>query len=79
MWISIRNVNKIMGEKNIVCHGAICMCNFGAVPDKLAVKSHKKSLTIGHPSGCWKIRTYKIQIQSAGEWKEVYSKLEDIK
>lgn len=31
-----------MAEKNIVCHGAICMCNFGAAPDKLMVKSHKK-------------------------------------
>lgn len=31
-----------MAEKHIVCHGAICMCNFGAAPDKLMVKSHKK-------------------------------------
>lgn len=31
-----------MSEKNIVCHGAICLCNFGAAPDKLTVKSHKK-------------------------------------
>ena len=31
-----------MAEKNIVCHSAICMCNFGVAPDKLAVKSHKK-------------------------------------
>jgi hypothetical protein len=31
-----------MAEKHIVCHGAICMCNFGAAPDKLTVKSHKK-------------------------------------
>jgi hypothetical protein len=31
-----------MAQKHIVCHGAICMCNFGATPDKLVVKSHKK-------------------------------------
>jgi hypothetical protein len=31
-----------MAEKHLVCHGAICMCNFGATPDKLSVKSHKK-------------------------------------
>jgi hypothetical protein len=31
-----------MAEKHIVCQGAICMCNFGAAPDKLKVNSHKK-------------------------------------
>ena len=31
-----------MAGKNIVCEGAMCMCNFGAAPDKLLVKSHKK-------------------------------------
>jgi hypothetical protein len=31
-----------MAQKHIVCHGAICMCNFGSAPDKLMVKSHKK-------------------------------------
>jgi hypothetical protein len=31
-----------MAQKHIVCHGAVCMCNFGASPDKLMVKSHKK-------------------------------------
>lgn len=30
-----------MSEKKIVCHGAICKCNFGAAPDKLVVKSHE--------------------------------------
>lgn len=45
----------------------------------IEINKIEKSLTIGHPSGCCKIRTYKIQIQSNGEWKEIYSKLEDIK
>jgi hypothetical protein len=31
-----------MAGKHMVCHGAICQCNFGAAPDKLTVKSHKK-------------------------------------
>ena len=31
-----------MGAKHIVCQGATCMCNFGATPDKLKVKSHKR-------------------------------------
>lgn len=31
-----------MGEKHLVCQGAICMCKFGAVPDKLMVRSHSK-------------------------------------
>jgi Domain of unknown function (DUF4280) len=31
-----------MAEKHLVCHGAVCECNFGAAPDKLVVKSHKK-------------------------------------
>ncbi|HEX8268463.1 MAG TPA: DUF4280 domain-containing protein [Flavobacterium sp.] len=31
-----------MSEKHLVCHGAICQCNFGTLPDKLAVKTHKK-------------------------------------
>ena len=45
----------------------------------IEINKNEKSLTIGHPSGCCKIRTYKIQIQSNGEWKEIFSKLEDIK
>ncbi|WP_310555885.1 XAC2610-related protein [Flavobacterium sp.] len=45
----------------------------------IEINKQEKTLTIGHPSGYCKIRTYKIQIQSNGEWKEVYSKLEDIK
>jgi hypothetical protein len=31
-----------MGSKHMVCHGAICQCNFGATPDKLVVSSHQK-------------------------------------
>ena len=31
-----------MSEKHLVCHGAVCQCNFGTVPDKIAVKTHKK-------------------------------------
>ena len=32
-----------------------------------------------HPSSCCNIQNFKIQIQPNGEWKEIYSKLEDIK
>jgi hypothetical protein len=31
-----------MAEKNLVCDGAICMCKFGAAPDKLKVLSQTK-------------------------------------
>lgn len=31
-----------MSEKHLVCHGAMCQCNFGTAPDKLVVKTHKK-------------------------------------
>jgi len=31
-----------MSEKHLVCHGAICQCNFGVMPDKLSVKTHQK-------------------------------------
>jgi len=31
-----------MAEKHIVVDGAICMCNFGATPDKLKVLSNQK-------------------------------------
>ena len=31
-----------MSEKHLVCHGALCQCNFGTVPDKLAVNTHQK-------------------------------------
>jgi len=41
----------------------------------IEINKKEKSLTIGYPSGCCKIRTYKIQIQSNGEWKEIFSKL----
>ena len=31
-----------MPEKHLVCHGALCQCNFGTAPDKLAIKTHSK-------------------------------------
>lgn len=31
-----------MEAKHLVCHGALCMCNFGTAPDKLSVKTHEK-------------------------------------
>lgn len=31
-----------MGAKHLVCHGALCMCNFGSAPDKLVVNTHSK-------------------------------------
>ena len=31
-----------MAEKHLVVQGAICMCNFGAVPDNLKVLTHRK-------------------------------------
>lgn len=31
-----------MSGKHLVCHGAMCQCNFGTAPDKLAVKTHQK-------------------------------------
>lgn len=31
-----------MSEKHLVCHGALCQCNFGTAPDKLMVKTHLK-------------------------------------
>jgi len=43
------------------------------------INKNKKALTITHPSGCCQIQTYKFQIQRNGEWKEIYSNLEDIK
>ncbi len=43
------------------------------------INKNKKTLTITHPSGCCQIQTYKFQIQRNGEWKEIYSNLEDIK
>ena len=36
------------------------------------INKKEKTLTISHPSGCCNTNTYKIQIQSSGEWKEVY-------
>ena len=43
------------------------------------INNNEKTLTISQPSGCCKISTYKIQLQSNGKWKEVYSKLVDMK
>lgn len=43
------------------------------------INKNKKTLTIMHPSGCCQIQTYKFQIQPNGEWKNIYSNLEDIK
>lgn len=43
------------------------------------INKSKKTLTIIHPSGCCQIQTYNFQIQSNGEWKNIYSNLEDIK
>jgi hypothetical protein len=43
------------------------------------INKNKKILTIMHPSGCCQIQTYKLQIQPNGEWKNIYSNLEDIK
>jgi Domain of unknown function (DUF4280) len=31
-----------MAAKHMVCHGAICMCNFGATPDKLVIQTHDR-------------------------------------
>lgn len=31
-----------MAEKHMVCQGAICLCKFGSIPDKLMVLSHQK-------------------------------------
>lgn len=31
-----------MAEKHLVCHGAVCQCNFGSAPDKLSVNTHQK-------------------------------------
>ena len=39
-----------MSEKHLVCHGAICKCKFGTTPDKLTVKSQKKT-SINEPDG----------------------------
>ena len=44
----------------------------------IEINNKEKTLTFGHPSGCCKINTFKIQIQPNGEWNEIYSKLEDV-
>ncbi|MDY3548857.1 DUF4280 domain-containing protein [Riemerella anatipestifer] len=31
-----------MKQKHLVCQGAICQCNYGAIPDKLKVKTQNK-------------------------------------
>lgn len=42
------------------------------------MNKNEKTITISYVSGCCQIQTYKGQYQTNGEWKEVYSKLEDI-
>jgi hypothetical protein len=32
-----------MSEKYLVCHGATCKCKFGSAPDKLTIKTQKKT------------------------------------
>ena len=43
------------------------------------IDNNKKILTIMHPSGCCQIQTDKFQIQPNGNWKNIYSTLNDIK
>jgi hypothetical protein len=45
----------------------------------IEINKKEKKITISHVSGCCQIQTYKIQLQSNGKWKEIFSKLEDIK
>ncbi|WP_309607468.1 XAC2610-related protein [Flavobacterium sp.] len=45
----------------------------------IEINKQEKSLSISHISGCCNIQNFKIQIQPNGEWKEIYSKLEDVK
>lgn len=55
-----------MAEKHIVCHGALCMCNFGAAPDKLMVKSHSKEF-INDKNGSKKLIASNKEIGSTFE------------
>ena len=32
-----------MSDKHLICHRALCKCKFGTTPDKLSVKSQKKT------------------------------------
>ena len=43
-----------MSEKHLVCQGAICQCKFGSTPDKLKVKTQKKTF-INDPEGSEKL------------------------
>ena len=43
-----------MAEKHLVCQGAICMCQFGTLPDNLRVLSHQKEY-INDSSGSQKL------------------------
>ncbi|QYS89193.1 XAC2610-related protein [Flavobacterium davisii] len=45
----------------------------------IEINNKGRNLKFGHPSGCCKINTFVIKIQSNGKWKETYSKLDDIK
>lgn len=42
------------------------------------INNNTKTIKISHPSGCCNIQIYKFQIQPNGQWKEIYSKLEDL-
>lgn len=50
-----------MAEKHLVCQGAICMCKFGATPDKLKVLSHIKEF-INDPDGSQKLLATTMEI-----------------
>lgn len=50
-----------MAEKHLVCEGAMCMCKFGAAPDKLKVLSHKKEY-INDPDGSEKLLATTMEI-----------------
>lgn len=55
-----------MAEKHLVCQGAICMCKFGASPDKLKVLSHSKEF-INDPDGSQKLLATTKEIGSTLE------------
>lgn len=50
-----------MAEKHLVCQGAMCMCKFGAAPDKLKVLSHTKEY-INDPDGSQKLLASTMEI-----------------
>lgn len=50
-----------MADKHLVCQGAMCMCKFGAAPDKLKVLSHTKEF-INDPDGSQKLLATTMEI-----------------